>query len=184
MANLAGDQRELALALSYLARIAEGQGNLAEARDLARRGIAAARAAGDALPLTDSLLQLGHVSIRRRDYATAAPALHEALDVSERIGHSGYITSLNRELAYLALEQRDLPLARARIPPSLETARASSNGANVAELLLSERFDLALAPRTSYPQGFKPEPYDASRCALRSAKPTGWRAASVSVSRR
>src|SRR5262249_12586019 len=129
-ALIAGDQRELAMALSYLARARESQGDLAEAYELAAQAVAAARAAGDAIALTDGLLRLGNLSIGRQEYEPADRALHEALELSERLGYSSYIPTVTRQLAYLALAQGDLPLAHTRIRSSLETARQASNGAD------------------------------------------------------
>jgi non-specific serine/threonine protein kinase len=124
LAQTAGDQRELAMARSYLARARESQGDFAGAYDYATQAVTAARVAGDAIALADALLKLGNLSIARQEYDAAARALQEALELSERLGYHGFMTPVTRQLAYLALVQRDLPLARVRIQASLQTARA------------------------------------------------------------
>ncbi len=130
IAHTNGDQRELALALSYLARVHDWQGDPDEAYELCTQAVAVSRAAGDGIALADALTRLGDQSIGRGDYASAECALQEALQLSERLGYRAYITTVNRQLAALALAHGDLALARARVRPSLEAARAASNGAD------------------------------------------------------
>jgi non-specific serine/threonine protein kinase len=127
IADTAGDQRELALSLSFLAAAHEWQGEVADADAASARGLAAGRACGEAGALADVLVRAAHRQIAAGHLDAAAAALHEALAASQTLGVRNYLVYVTAQLAELALAQHDLPEARAQVTASLELARLSGH---------------------------------------------------------
>jgi tetratricopeptide (TPR) repeat protein len=126
-ARAAGDQRELSFALSCLAQARDWQGHADAAYELCTQAVAAGRAAGDAAALAEALFQLGGQLVARAEYAAALAALQEALHLGRAIGYHQHVNDVHWRLAWLALAQGDLAVARERVRASIETARASGN---------------------------------------------------------
>jgi predicted ATPase/DNA-binding XRE family transcriptional regulator len=143
IAGAAGDQRELAFGLSYLAGAYDWQGEVAKADAVSARALAAGRACGDATALAEVLLRAADRQVAAGRLDTAAAVLHEALAASQTLGVY-YLVSITAQLAWLALAQRDLAEARARVTASLELARLSGIGAD-SLLLLRVAAQLAVA---------------------------------------
>jgi tetratricopeptide (TPR) repeat protein len=129
MSSTANDQRELALALAYLATAREWQGDPVSARALAERAVIAGRAAGDPVALTEALLRIGSEKLLARDFEAARAVMQEALELSREIDYRYYIGIVSRQLAWVALELGDLKSACDHLLSSLEIARDSANGA-------------------------------------------------------
>jgi tetratricopeptide (TPR) repeat protein len=130
IAGGAGDQRELAFNLAFLAAAYDWQGEVAEADALTARALAAGRACGDAAALAEVLLRVANRQVAAGRLDTAAAALHEALAVSQTLGVRNYLVNVTAQLGWLALAQHNLPEARSQVTASLELARLSGSGAD------------------------------------------------------
>jgi non-specific serine/threonine protein kinase len=145
IAGAAGDQRELAFGLAFLASAREWQGCVAEADALLAQAVAASRACGDAAPLTEVLLRVADRELTARRFDAAVAALQEALQVSQTIGFRNYFVNITAQLAWLALERHDLTEARTRVTASLEAARVSGTGGDsVRPLRVAAKLAVAL----------------------------------------
>jgi hypothetical protein len=75
----------------------------------------------------------------------ARALLDEALELSQLLDHRGYMATINRRLAQLALARGEPDAARGHVRASLEMARASSIGAlGLQSLQLASRLAGAL----------------------------------------
>ena len=132
------------MALGYLGSVRQQQGDQVAAEELYAAAIVAGRASGDAVALSDALLRHGGLDILRGRFDAAQSLLEEALELSQALGYRNYTTTINRQLAELALARGDLDVAGARVRSSLEMARASSNGTDgLRPLQLAARLAVA-----------------------------------------
>jgi tetratricopeptide (TPR) repeat protein len=139
------DQRELALALAYLATAHEWQGDHVTAHKLSEQAVLAGRAAGDPAALTEALLRLASEKLLARDFHTALVYMQEALALSWDIDYRNYIGIITRQLAWVALEKGDINLACGHLVSCLEIASDSANGAEgLRPLKLAARVMIAV----------------------------------------
>ena len=144
-AGAAGDDRELAFGLSFLAGAYDWQGEVDKADAVTARTLAVGRDCGDAAVLAEVLLRVAERQMAAGRPEMAAAALHEALAVSQTVGLSNHVVYITAQLAWLALAKHDLPEARARVTASLELARLSGSGADrVRPLRVAAKLAVAL----------------------------------------
>jgi predicted ATPase/DNA-binding XRE family transcriptional regulator len=143
-ARAAGDQRELAFALSFLAKADHWRGDVAEAFEHSTQAVTAAEASGDASAQADARLRLTSALLVSEDFAAAHVALQEALQLSQTLGNHYYVSVIHWQLAGLALARSELAVAQAHVRSSIEAARASGpSSAGLRPLQVAARIVLA-----------------------------------------
>jgi predicted ATPase len=145
VASAANDQRELALGLAYLATARDWLGDPVAARSLAERAVLAGRAAGDPAALVEALLRVGSERLLARDFSAARPVMMEALELSWAIDYRNYIGIIDRQLAWMDLDEGQALSACDHLLASLDVVRKSANGAEgLRPLKLAARLMLAV----------------------------------------
>jgi non-specific serine/threonine protein kinase len=93
IASAAGDQRALAIGLAFLAAAYDWQGEVADADALTTPALAAGRASGDAVALSEVLLRVANRQVAAGRLDAAAAALDEALAASQTLGVSNHLVN-------------------------------------------------------------------------------------------
>ncbi|HEX5506477.1 MAG TPA: LuxR family transcriptional regulator [Thermomicrobiales bacterium] len=118
-----GDERGMAGALTGLALVARGGGDIAGARTLQEEALARYRAAGDRCGVAESLIYLGTLGLYDGDREAARPALEEALAFNRELGDRRGIASALSLLAGDRCRQGAFAAARPLVEESLAIAR-------------------------------------------------------------
>jgi predicted ATPase/Tfp pilus assembly protein PilF len=95
------------------------QGNLSSGRENGRVAIALAEQAADKVNLANACYYLGRIELADGNFEAAELTLQRALDLRREVPHLGRIAEIQAELARLAGERGDLPLAQTLIEPIL-----------------------------------------------------------------
>ncbi len=111
LAEKAGDERRLGVALHRAARLNLLTGDLPRARAVAGKALARLRH-GDPLDLSNALRTLALIRWQERDPAEAAAALNEALQIYERLGHRRGMGFVLHNLGLFALDTGAVDQAR------------------------------------------------------------------------
>jgi predicted ATPase/class 3 adenylate cyclase/Tfp pilus assembly protein PilF len=124
-----------ARAMSWMATLAEAQGDHVLARDHVEHALTIYRGAGDRKGVATSLNSLGSVASARGDLAGARALAEEALLAFREIGDRSGAASCTHTLANVAYLGRDYPRARALYEELLAAHRELGNRRGVATCL-------------------------------------------------
>lgn len=116
-----GNRQAEAEILANLSLLDCAQGRLAEGRKNALAAIALSESVGDKVCLANACFYLGRIEVADGNFDTAESTLQRGLEIRQEVPHPGRIAEIQAELALVAFERGDKPLARERIAPLVES---------------------------------------------------------------